>query len=532
MGLRHDASRWRLLSLVTAGVLLLTDGWAVAATRGEPMPGKMQDAERLSLVPTGPERTLPGRLLGASAEPLIEHLIDNPAKVAIARAMQLAYVRFPGGSQSNYYNWRTGLLDITEKQESSAYVKFWARIAPKIHRAFSRGVTMHDYRPFAASIGAEVILVPNLETSSVAEQTAWFRQLQAESDLPTHIELGNEFYLGMLNDPDSMRRWPDLPATMAVMRAYTQALRPLCPAGTKFAVQAAGGEFHGIQPSQAIRPFQRRQAAWDSGLKPESWFEAVTIHLYPDSVTTLGYPHGATPALTDTFRARLFAALLGRVDAGTDRALDQLAARLPGKEIWITEWNPRGGNPDFSYDPVTPSMNLHLTARMTLAILRHPEVTAALFFMLNFAPDRPFSLYQPDGHGGFQPTGTAIALRWFNEAATGGASFQRYVEQAAEPVAGGGVLQESYRENEAGMFRQKGGGTLIIQNVSPRLRVVNPTQASPPRLTPDRVEILAMADLFDVTRIAPPVRTPSLAGDIALPPYSLARIIWRDSGQK
>jgi hypothetical protein len=240
--------------------------------------------------------------------------------------------------------------------------------------------------------------VPNLETSSVADQTAWFRKLQAENDLPTHIELGNEFYLGMGNDPDSMRRWPDLPATTAVMHAYTQALRPLCPAGTKFAVQAAGSEFYWTQPSQAIRPFQRRQVSWDTGLKPEPWFEAVTIHLYPDSVATLGYPHGATPALTDTFRARLFSALLGRVDAGTDRALGRLAARLPGKEIWITEWNPRGGNPDFSYDPMTRPMNMHLTARMTLAILRHPEVTASLFFMLNFAPDRPFSLYEPDGH--------------------------------------------------------------------------------------------------------------------------------------
>jgi hypothetical protein len=99
-------------------------------------------------------------------------------------------------------------------------------------------------------------------------------------------------------------------------------------------------------------------------------------------------------------------------------------------------------------------------------------------------------------------------------------------------VAGGSVPQESYREVEAGLSRQKGGGTLIIQNVSPRLRAVNATQASPPHLKPDRVEILAMADLFDVTRISPPVGTPSPEGDIVLPPYSLARIIWRDRGQE
>jgi len=64
-------------------------GWAAAATSGTTTPGKVQGAERLSLVRTGPERTLPGRLLGASSEALLEHLIDNPAKVAIAREMQL-----------------------------------------------------------------------------------------------------------------------------------------------------------------------------------------------------------------------------------------------------------------------------------------------------------------------------------------------------------------------------------------------------------------------------------------------------------
>lgn len=78
----------------------------------------------LVLEKSGPERRLPERLLGASALPLFEHLIDNPRKVAALKEMDLAFVRFPGGSQANYYNWRTGLLDMPVTLRSSQYMRF------------------------------------------------------------------------------------------------------------------------------------------------------------------------------------------------------------------------------------------------------------------------------------------------------------------------------------------------------------------------------------------------------------------------
>ncbi len=54
----------------------------------------------LVLEKSGPERQLPPQLLGASAESLIEHLVDNPRKVAALDAMQLAFVRPTSGSSS------------------------------------------------------------------------------------------------------------------------------------------------------------------------------------------------------------------------------------------------------------------------------------------------------------------------------------------------------------------------------------------------------------------------------------------------
>lgn len=89
-------------------------------------------AGAIRLEPAGVARRLPPGICGASSEPLIERLIGNQAKVAALKEIAPAILRFPGGSQSNFYDWKTGLLDFHENPQSSQYIKFWARIAPKI----------------------------------------------------------------------------------------------------------------------------------------------------------------------------------------------------------------------------------------------------------------------------------------------------------------------------------------------------------------------------------------------------------------
>ena len=190
-----------------------------------------EEAKPLILEASGLERQLPERLLGASAEAVIEHLIDDPNKVAALKEIDLAFVRFPGGSQANYYNWRTGLLDITLTPQSSQYMRFWAETVPKIRNSFPNGVKIAEYTKFAKQVGAEVVLVPNLETSNIAEQIEWFRQMKAAEIVPGHIELGNEFWIAMGFDPDVLKQWPDEPSSMRIMKNYCDALRPYFPPG-------------------------------------------------------------------------------------------------------------------------------------------------------------------------------------------------------------------------------------------------------------------------------------------------------------
>ncbi len=395
-------------------------------------------------------------------------------------------------------------------------MQFWSVLAPKLARLSPKGISLEDYTPFARTLGADVILVPNLETSSIDEQVAWFRKLASEGALPSTIELGNEFYLAMVDDPQVMRKWPDEPSTMAVLRQYEEALRPIVGPGAKFAVQSAGSAFW-VNPADR-RPFLRRQLQWDAELKPAAWFEAVTVHLYPDLPAIAAQPGGNTSA-------GLFGRLMGRGSEGVDRVLDDIAHRVPGKEIWITEWNPRGGAPTDPRRPeaVTPAMMPHLVAQMSFAYLRHKEVTRALYFMLFFKDGNVFQAYVGEREGRIAPLPATVVLGWFDHAANSGATFQRLVERDAAPI--GFADGEHYRPVEAGLLRSRNRSTLIVENASADARLYDPTNGGrgPAAKT---AEILATPDLADTALRPAQVITVPADRPVVLPPHSVVRIVW------
>ncbi len=356
-----------LVSILAAAALLA----AVNVQQASAAPAPVK------LVGFGPAFQLRPRIVGASSEPLMERLTSDSAKLKALQEVAPAGLRFPGGSQSNFYDWRTGLTDFHAGPQSSRYIRFWANGGWNIAAAHPGAVHLEDFEPFAKAVGASVMLVPNLKTSTIDDQVAWFQHLKQENILPTDIELGNEFWIAMGFDPDSMKRWPDSATAMNVMHRYEQALRPIVGPHAKFAVQSAGSAFW-VEPNP-WSPLLRRQVDWDAALKPEDWFDAVTIHLYSGLAWLQNLPHA------DTHQG-MFRYIMARADAGIDRVVADLAKRLPGKEIWVTEWSPRGGGASTPnlYHSTTPPMVAQGVARMMLAYLRHPEVTKTLYFTLNF----------------------------------------------------------------------------------------------------------------------------------------------------
>jgi len=240
----------------------------------------------------------------------------------------------------------------------------------------------------------------------------------------------------------------------------------------------------------------------------------------PQAGLTAPTPQNAIPRLK---------AMMAQVDDGVERILRGMERRLPGKEIWITEWNSRGANPVIQrgadVEPLSPAMEMLLAARMALVHLRHPSVTASLFFMYDFRPKNPFSMFVADGKGGYDPVPTAAALRWLNKAANSGGSFQREVQEGAEPIAGEGVVPQSYLAVDGGIFRSEGSTTLILENVSGDVFTLDPATLVPGK-RPSTIEFMSMPDLVGTDKLPGRIEHQDFKGNIMITPFSVTRVVW------
>jgi hypothetical protein len=398
-------------------------------------------------------------------------------------------------------------------------------LSQRVDATFPNGIFLEQFKPFADTIGADVVLVPNLETAAVADQVAWFSRLASEGIVPTHIELGNEFWIAMGGDPNVEAKWPDEPTSMAIMRRYLDALRPYLPPGTRAAVQAAPGAFMFLPSNPGA--FYGRLRQWNDDLAPASWFDAVTTHLYSRLDQVTGDPDANAEPVTPVTVQRNYPVMVAHYDDGTDSALADLENRLPGKEIWITEWNAQGQSswqPGQTH-PITPPMQLQIVTRMELACLRHASVTTSLYFSLNFLTNTAPYDFVPDGSGGFLPVPTTVALGWFFEAANGGATFQRLVEPTAPRISGGGALPETYADIEAATFIGADRVTMIVQNAGPGARSIDLTTVEGAAV-PSEIDQLAAPDLADTTLRPAVVATLTPTQVVTLPAYSVTRVIW------
>jgi hypothetical protein len=473
----------------------------------------------VTILPSGKARELPERLLGLQAIAHYEHLIDDPVKVAITREMAPAYIRFPGGMVGNYYNWRTGQFEYDVQPDSNSVYRFFAQAGENIKRLHPQGIFIEPYYEFAQKIGAEIVLLVNLETSTVADQSAWFEQMKKEGILPRYLELGNEFWLAMLGDPNVMKKWTDVKTTMRVMKEYRDALQPYFVSGTKIAVQATGGRFYANVVNGKITARQGFQA-WDSYLKSEPWFDAVTIHLYPEIDRIVGAGERAKlPANMD----KVFPTVMARCDQGIDETLTALEKQLPGKEIWVTEWS------GWSWGLQTTSgqlgLHVHLTTRMLMTFLRHSSVTITHYHMLNFSGGS-MSLYRTDPQaGGYTPINSAMVLKWFNQAANGGAVYQPLKIDGTRRIMSAVTTDEGYNDLDAALFRRGEKATLIIHNAGAETKAVTLTKIMNGKL-PVTIEMMYIDPATEYSQIAPPVEKKGVATMIEVPPHSLTRVIW------
>jgi hypothetical protein len=511
---------------------------AACASR-EDTPPELASTIRLS--PKGAERPLPSRWLGYNTPANYDIPVEDPAFRGAVKKLAPHYLRFPGGTVANYYQPESGQLDFGNEPDGSIYRKYLQdQAGPASRRLHPNGVTIEQYIDFAREIDSELIIVPNIETSSTTSQTAWFKRMNAHGFTPREIELGNEFYLALLMDPATVRIFPDWASTVRRQKEYLDAVAPYAAKDARVAVQAASSNFR-IPYTTQEQARHRREAKWDADMAPQPWFQAVTHHLYPTIEGSAG--PGSVAGLPGNVD-RVYPAFMARTDDGFDRSINFVVSKMPGKEIWIPEWGafePSStlGGAVVNFD----GMWLHMIARALFAQLRHKEVTIstphALFangnlmstFRRSGAPTggRPAELGGAGGaSGAYVPINFSGVVAWFAEAMRGpDAHYTRLKADGSKRIAAETTMPgEGFRDVEAGLFRVGKAHTLMVQNAWSRPASVDISNVVG-RGGGIRADVIETPDLLaSLQRSAPTPRELTADTRLIAPPYSLVRIRW------
>jgi hypothetical protein len=501
-----------------AAVLAAIGAAGFSCTTKSKRPEEATTAGTLTLRLTGDTHQVPRNFFGLNTSVNFDVPWEDPKFAAAVKDMAPGHLRFPGGQNGNYFDWRSGLMKVPDPLGGvrTAY----RQIQDAVNRLHPNGVTYKQFNDFADVAGAEILFMPNLECSPVDEQGAWLASIKATSIPPRLVEMGTEFWLGGLGNPASLARWPNWAATRDLTKQYVDAFRPYLPPDARFALQAAGSQFYAVGPGgPAFGGLGSRMQQWDQDLTDDGWYQAITTHLYPRIESLVAADVlAAFPQNVD----QVYSAALGRIDAGIDREVDFLRQKLPDKEIWITEWSAGSAALSTLKLNYANGMWFQFTARGLLAVLRSPAVTLATYHSLMLS-DALSSVWVRDA-GGYRPVSWFGLLKWFHLAAQG-AKYSRIEVQGATRIAGS-VPGDSYNDVDAALLEKNGAAVAFIHNASSEDKTVS-LHALRGGTTPTRVEAMVTPDLVaSLQSTLPEVRALRIANVFTLPAYSMTRVEW------
>ncbi len=136
------------------------------------------------------------------------------------------------------------------------------------------------------------------------------------------------------------------------------------------------------------------------------------------------------------------------------------------------------------------------------------------------------SLYRYDAQSrAYVPISSAIILKWFNQAASGGATYQRLKVEGAKWVSSPVTPEEGYYDIEAVKFQKNNATVIIIHNASPQSKVLSIPSVVSEKL-PAVIETALVAPRDDYSKASPPVQRIQPGENIEIPAYSVTRIAW------
>jgi hypothetical protein len=263
-----------------------------------------------------------------------EGLYTDQALLTAVRSLGTPMLRYPGGTESDYFHWRAG-----RPVEACRYstCRTWdgrSLRQPALYQRFD-GHTQGTPASLASvlgSTGGASLFVANMVTASADDMLAWLGAARAAGLDTNRIELGNEPYFAQVEGTDNNAIvFPDAAAHVRAARALAQRMRATWT-GLRLAQPAFVPRID-LATGQPDPRQDQRMLTWNEGILAAGaadYADAFALHFYPALPARGAATEAAYLAELGSYAARYWRAT---------RAASQWQLLPAGKALWITEFN-------------------------------------------------------------------------------------------------------------------------------------------------------------------------------------------------
>lgn len=407
-------------------------------------------------------------------------------------------LRFPGGSLSNFYRWKTGYV-TARAPENFKWIKNRAPL------------TLDDLHIATHASKAVPIFVLNMLTSTLGSQVAMLKRA-AKIGLPVdYIELGNEFYF---SNPRDLTMFPTPQRYGEIASVWASALHTEFPTAKVAAVGA-----------YAPWPLWvgRRRGHWNHNvLQTLNGIDAITLHYYVNVRRILSR---SRDQITSKTIPLILSSPFDNLPA-LKKVISEIPANLP---IWITEFNVvdatwrQHKRSSFGRLPGTWAQGL-VVGTMIFEFLNIPQIQRLDFHSLD--DSRVFGAIYTGGSSAPYPTPTRFAysasgqvLKLFGTALKGAFSYETVHFSDAPMIRG---VKGTYPALLGGLFSKSDSVCLLIENLSSTTVSVDPTSVVTGSYRIDKMWAKPSSRILNQNSLK--AIEVSGRGQLRLPPYSVTLI--------
>jgi hypothetical protein len=260
---------------------------------------------------------------------------EDPTLVNLMRTIRSPVLRLPAGNTLNLWDWNAGAVRTAEQlrqfnaDPNSSMAAGPVKGRARYFETMAGPMKAERWVQLAKEGGSEPLWGINVSTSS-PEETRQFLLHLKEAGLPAgKFELGNELYLSHWK-----REIPTVQDYLSKAKAHAREIRSVFP-NARIAVCANANDDRVNGPLVKSAPDRFKPAPlneWNAALSRETFYDAVTVHLYfkSEELQNLAKITADEYARWAIVRGSAFS--VGEI-------LDWPRRVFPGKEVWVTEWS-------------------------------------------------------------------------------------------------------------------------------------------------------------------------------------------------